>query len=132
MTMYPLPNLDTSDKRFSARLVDDVAQVLEMHGFPPVRTGSDLASLRQCLAGFLYSGSSTPALWCSPDGPEDEGVTGPALPLSGVSPDAQRQGTPDRPGWMGHNHALAHYDRLGICEMSAGVADYRLRAGGPL
>jgi len=92
---------------------------------PPVRTGSDLASLRQCLAGFLYdSGSSTPALWCSPDGPEDDAVTGPALPLSGVSPGAQRQGTPDRPGWMGHNHALAHYDRLGISEVQSGTGWY--------
>jgi hypothetical protein len=89
------------------------------------RTDADVrAAVRRLLSAHASSGSSTPALWCSPDGPEDEGVTGPALPLSGVSPDAQRQGTPDRPGWMGHNHDLVHYDRLGISEVQSGTGWY--------
>jgi hypothetical protein len=86
------------------------------------RSDADVrAAVRRLLSAHASSGSSTPALWCSPDGPEDDAVTGPALPLSGSS--GQGQGT-DRPGWMGHNHALAHYDRLGISEVQSGTGWY--------
>jgi hypothetical protein len=88
------------------------------------RSDADVrAAVRRLLSAHASSGSSTPALWCSPDGPEDEGVTGPALPLSSSFPSAQRQGT-ERPSWMRYDHDLVHYDRLGISEVQSGTGWY--------
>lgn len=49
---YPLdvPN----DPRFTIGLLLDIRQVLEQHGYPPVREGLDLVDLQACLFGFLY------------------------------------------------------------------------------
>jgi hypothetical protein len=49
--VYPLP--DEDDPRFSFGLVDDVATVLERHGFARP-SGWDLLDLRQKLFEFLY------------------------------------------------------------------------------
>ncbi len=50
--VYPLP--DEHDDRFTFGLVDDVATVLERHGFPRP-SGWDLLALRQKLHAFLYA-----------------------------------------------------------------------------
>lgn len=50
---YPLP-ASGHDPRFSFELLHSVAQVLEQHGYPPVRAGADLLELKAALYGFLY------------------------------------------------------------------------------
>ena len=52
--VYPLPDED-DDPRFVFGLVDDVATVLEQHGFERP-SGWDLVELRQALFRFLYGG----------------------------------------------------------------------------
>lgn len=50
--VYPLP--DEHDPRFTFGLVDDVATVLERHGYRRP-SGWDLLDLRQALHAFLYA-----------------------------------------------------------------------------
>lgn len=54
---YPVAQTHT-DPRFTFRLVLEVAQVLEQHGYPPlsVHNAADLVELRQALFAFLYTG----------------------------------------------------------------------------
>ncbi|MDT0270233.1 hypothetical protein RM844_28580 [Streptomyces sp. DSM 44915] len=53
---YPLPHPDSASTlpRFTLGLVLDIADVLERHGFPPVRAGEDLLDLHTALYRFLY------------------------------------------------------------------------------
>lgn len=53
---YPLrrPGREHDDSRFTIGLLHDVVQVLEQHGYPPVRHGLDIVDLQQHLFAFLY------------------------------------------------------------------------------
>lgn len=50
---YPIDKLH-GDDRFTSDLVDEIAGILERHGFPPVQSGYDLARLLTALYRFLY------------------------------------------------------------------------------
>jgi hypothetical protein len=52
--LYPMP-APADDDRFTHGFVFDVADVLKVHGFPPVRSGADLVRLQQALFAFLYN-----------------------------------------------------------------------------
>ncbi|WFB08346.1 hypothetical protein LRS74_15750 [Streptomyces sp. LX-29] len=53
---YPVvPEGGANDSRFNNGLVFDVADVLEAHGFPPLRSGRDLVELMQALYRFIYT-----------------------------------------------------------------------------
>jgi hypothetical protein len=53
---YPLgePTAAEDDTRFTIGLLRDVADVLERHGYPPVRAALDTVDLRQALYSFIY------------------------------------------------------------------------------
>jgi hypothetical protein len=51
--LYPLPPPENDD-RFTRGLMFDVADVLKVHGFPPLESGADLVRLHLALFGFLY------------------------------------------------------------------------------
>jgi len=51
----PLPDAASDDYRFTFGLADDISQVLERHGFPPVRNGQDRDDLMRALLGFIYA-----------------------------------------------------------------------------
>ena len=52
---YPIPRPDGgTDARFCLGLALDVAQMLQHHGYPPVRTGTDLLRLQQALFALIY------------------------------------------------------------------------------
>lgn len=53
MTMYPMRQ-PARDRRLTIGLLSDVADVLQRHGYPAVRTGSDMARLGEHLRQFLY------------------------------------------------------------------------------
>lgn len=111
-SMYPMPRLrPAADNRFGEGLVNEVAVVLELRGFPPVRTGSDRARLRRFLAAFLYDSGSEPV--GSPDAAASRG-----LPPAGSLPTGvgEGPGNPEPQSWMDPNHELTHYDTLGIAE----------------
>ncbi|MEY9909746.1 hypothetical protein ABIA35_005989 [Catenulispora sp. MAP12-49] len=58
---YPLPRPESDgDPRFSFGLMYDVGKVLEAHGFPPVRNGSDHVDLMTALFGFVYASEARP------------------------------------------------------------------------
>jgi hypothetical protein len=50
---YPLAETN-DDARFTMGLLIDVADVLALHGFPPVKAAHDLVSLQRALFAFLY------------------------------------------------------------------------------
>lgn len=50
---YPIDKL-RGDDRFTSDLIDEIAGILERHGFPPVQPGLDLARLLTALYQFLY------------------------------------------------------------------------------
>lgn len=52
--VYPMPE-PADDDRFTHGLVFDIADVLKLHGFPPVRSGADLVRLQLALFHFLYA-----------------------------------------------------------------------------
>jgi hypothetical protein len=54
---YPLAVSVVDDPRFDFSLLEDVARVLEAHGYPPVRAAADLHQLHLALYRFLYAGS---------------------------------------------------------------------------
>lgn len=67
---YPLPRPESGDDpRFTFGLMYDVGKVLEAHGFPPVRNGSDHVDLMQALFGFVFASEARPV----PD--EDDSAT---------------------------------------------------------
>ena len=52
---YPIPNPGNgSDARFTVGIALDVAEVLTRHGYPPLRTGTDLVRLQQALFAAIY------------------------------------------------------------------------------
>jgi hypothetical protein len=52
---YPIPRPEhRHDSRFCLGLALDVAQVLQHHGYPPVRTDADLLRLQQALFTLIY------------------------------------------------------------------------------
>lgn len=51
--VYPL-TAPADDARFTFGLINDVAEVLAAHGYPPITSGLDFIHLRQVLFGFLY------------------------------------------------------------------------------
>ncbi|MEH1125032.1 hypothetical protein [Micromonospora sp. CPCC 206061] len=55
--LYPLPR-PADDDRFTFGLVIDMADVLKLHGFPPIRSGTDLVRLQLALFHFLYDPDS--------------------------------------------------------------------------
>jgi hypothetical protein len=50
---YPMPSTKP-DSRFSADLVNAVADVIRHHGYPLIDDGPDLDALAVMLHGFLY------------------------------------------------------------------------------
>lgn len=67
---YPLPHPESgSDPRFSFGLMYDVGKVLESHGFPPVRNGSDLVDLMTALFGFVFTSEARPVPPVEDDSP---------------------------------------------------------------
>jgi hypothetical protein len=61
MRAYPLPRPESGDDpRFSFGLMYDVGKVLEAHGFPPVRNGSDHVDLMTALFGFVFASEARP------------------------------------------------------------------------
>jgi hypothetical protein len=56
---YPISPRPDDDPRFTFGLTIDVAEVLEKHGYPPVKAGLDIVDLRQALFGFLYAKEET-------------------------------------------------------------------------
>lgn len=50
---YPIDR-ERDDRRFSNALLNEVAEVMERRGFPPIQPGRDLARLMDALNGFLY------------------------------------------------------------------------------
>lgn len=67
----PLPDATSADYRFTFGLADDIGQVLEKHGFPPVRSGQDRDDLMLALLGFIYA--------YAPGAPAADAVPGPEL-----------------------------------------------------
>lgn len=57
---YPLPRPESDDPRFNFGLIHDVGKVLESHGFPPVRNGSDHVDLMTALFGFVFESEARP------------------------------------------------------------------------
>jgi len=51
----PLPDAASDDYRLTFGLADDISQVLERHGFPPVRSRQDRDGLMRALLGFVYA-----------------------------------------------------------------------------
>lgn len=54
---YPIRPVPTDDARFTIGLTEDVARVLEKHGYPPVVDAGDareFVNLQQALFAFLY------------------------------------------------------------------------------
>lgn len=67
---YPLPRPESgNDPRFSFGLMYDVGKVLESHGFPPVRNGSDLVDLMTALFGFVFTSEARPVPPIEDDSP---------------------------------------------------------------
>lgn len=59
--VYPLPRPESGDDpRFCFGLIHDVGKVLESHGFPPVRNGSDHVDLMTALFGFVFASEARP------------------------------------------------------------------------
>lgn len=52
-TAYPVRDAGEGDRRFSRKLVAEVAAVLEMHGYPPVNDLGDVADLQDALFKFI-------------------------------------------------------------------------------
>lgn len=58
---YPIPHPKSgSDPRFNHGLIFDIGQVLESHGFPPVKNGTDVVDLMMALFGFVYPSEGRP------------------------------------------------------------------------
>lgn len=58
---YPLPRPESGDDpRFTFGLIHEVGKVLEAHGFPPVRNGSDHVDLMAALFGFVFASEARP------------------------------------------------------------------------
>lgn len=57
---YPLPQDGNDDPRFCFGLVHDVGKVLEAHGFPPVKNGTDAVDLMAALFRFVYATEGRP------------------------------------------------------------------------
>jgi hypothetical protein len=55
--VYPVPLSVIDDPRFDFSLLEDVARVLESHGYPPVTVAADLHQLHLALYRFIYAGS---------------------------------------------------------------------------
>jgi len=67
---YPLPHPESgNDPRFTFGLIHDVAKVLETHGFPPVRNGSDHVDLMTALFGFVFASEARPVPPVEDDSP---------------------------------------------------------------
>jgi hypothetical protein len=53
---YPVKPLDDDDdSRFTFGFILEVADLLNRHGYPEIKCGTDYVRLRQALWGFLYS-----------------------------------------------------------------------------
>ncbi|MEU4926374.1 hypothetical protein AB0G54_07690 [Streptomyces yokosukanensis] len=58
-SVYPVGDMNTEnapDSRFTSLFVQDVAAVLERHGYPPVVAGADYAALSMHLLRFCHLG----------------------------------------------------------------------------
>lgn len=58
---YPIPHPEPgNDPRFTHGLTYDIGKVLEAHGFPPVKNGTDAVDLMMALFRFLYASEDRP------------------------------------------------------------------------
>ncbi|WP_167158406.1 hypothetical protein [Streptomyces sp. MBT27] len=58
-SVYPVGDMageGAPDRRYSSQLIEDVAAVLERHGYPPVVAGPDYAALSMHLLRFCHLG----------------------------------------------------------------------------
>jgi hypothetical protein len=62
MSAYPLTFPNEGDARFTGGLLDEIANVLTAHGFPPAGDDeTDWAVLRSAVALFLYGSTASNA-----------------------------------------------------------------------